>query len=250
MSQRGRGGLLADDWAMKFPTTHWSLLTQAGADGDTDRRKALEALCGLYWRPVHQFVRFRGIPSPEAEDLTQDFMVHLLHNSLFSRADPLRGRFRSFLLGVLVRFMADRADKLRALKRGGGAQHVSLDSGLAEDTVRTASYPDAVRVFDREWAVAVLDSALEAARREYASERRAAEFAVLERFLPGPEPPPSYEVAARELGVTVAALKTQVHRLRGRLRALMRAEVGRTVSAPHEIEAEMAHLFNVLVDGG
>jgi DNA-directed RNA polymerase specialized sigma24 family protein len=234
-----------------FPTTHWSLLAKASLDGNTEGRKALEELCRRYWGPVHQFVRCRGVSEAEAQDLTQDFMMHVLEKSVFSRADRLQGRFRSFLLGALVRFLDDKADQRDAIKRGGGVQHVSFDSDehAANTQSDHAARADTL-VFDREWALAILETALARVRQEYAEARREGEFTVLKGFLPGGTEPPSYEAAAGQLGRSVPAFKSEVHRMRRRFRALVREEVLQTVSAPHEIAAEMAHLQHVLMDRG
>jgi DNA-directed RNA polymerase specialized sigma24 family protein len=234
-----------------FPTTHWSLLAKASLDGNTEGRKALEELCRRYWGPVHQFVRCRGVSETEAQDLTQDFILHVLEKSVFSRADRLQGRFRSFLLGALVRFLADKADQRGAIKRGGGVQHVSFDSDEHAANTQSDHAPRAdTLVFDREWALAILETALARVRHEYAEARREGEFAVLKGFLPGGTEPPSYEAAAGQLDRSVPAFKSEVHRMRRRFRALVREEVLQTVSAPHEIDAEMAHLQQVLMDKG
>src|SRR2546422_282131 len=152
-----------------FPTTHWSLLAKASLNGDTESRHALEELCRRYWGPVHRFIQWRGASGPEAEDLTQDFILHLLERSFFTRANRLQGRFRSFLLGALVRFLADKADKRGALKRGGGFQHISFDADeqAAEAQAISAADNDAF-VFDREWALTILEAALGRVRQEYA----------------------------------------------------------------------------------
>src|SRR5262249_49160050 len=154
-----------------------------------------------------------------------------------------QGRFRSFLIGALIRFLADKADQRRALKRGGAAEHVSYDAlefAVQSDGV-SASTHEASVVFDREWALAILENSLEGARAEYAHTERPGDFAVLQTFLPGGTDPLTYEAAAARLDVSVPALKSQIHRLRRRFRALVREEVAQTVSAPHEIDAEMLH---------
>jgi DNA-directed RNA polymerase specialized sigma24 family protein len=234
---------------VQFPTTHWSLLAKATLNGDSQGRRALEDLCRRYWSPAYQFIRSRGVPEPEAEDLAQDFMVHLIEKSTFTRADRLRGRFRSFLLGSLVRFLGDKADARKALKRGGGVEHVFFSeaqevpgSGQAEVTA------DAGLVFDREWAVTVLEAALDRLREEFANAQRGEIFTTLKLFLPGATEPPTYETCAAQLGVSVSSLKSEIHRVRRRFRVLVRDEIAQTVSAPHEIESEMSHLQRVLMD--
>lgn len=232
---------------MNFPTTHWSLLAQASVDGSVEARKALEALCARYWGPMHQFILSRQIPDPEAQDLTQDFMLHLLQKSLFGRADPLRGRFRSFLLGALVYFLADATDKRTALKREGSWSHVSVEVIPAHELASVSCPPEAARVFDREWALAILELALERVRNEYASEGREPAFTELRKFLPGSSESPSYDQAAHQLGMALGTVKSEVHRLRRRLRARVREEVAETVTTPHEIDAEMGYLLQVLM---
>jgi len=206
-----------------FPTTHWSLLAKASLDDNTEGRKALEELCRRYWTPVHQFVRCRGVSEAEAQDLTQDFMMHVLEKSVFSRANRLQGRFRSFLLGALTRFLADKADQRAALKRGGGVRHVSFDSDEHDAVTQSDQAPRAdTLVFDREWALAILETALARVRREYAEARREDEFTVLKGFLPGGTEPLSYGAAAGQLGRSVPAFKSEVHRMRRRFRVLAR----------------------------
>jgi RNA polymerase sigma factor (sigma-70 family) len=234
---------------MNFPTTHWSLLAKASINGDEEGSRALEELCKRYSEPVRRFIRSRGVSEVEAEDLAQEFMMHLIQKSTFKRADRFRGRFRSFLLGALMRFLREKAQARAALKRGSGFQHVSFDAEqeMVEGQMVSGG-EDATLLFDREWALAALEGAFNRVRAEYSSPDRQRTFEVLKLFLPGASEPPSYEEGAGKLGLSVAALKSEIHRLRQRFRALLREEVGQTVSAPHEIGAEMAHLQKVLMD--
>jgi RNA polymerase sigma-70 factor (ECF subfamily) len=213
--------------------------------GEKQARSDLEELCGCYWRPVYLFIRARGVGHAEAQDLTQEFLVHVVEKSLFRRADRLQGQFRSFLLGALVRFLGDAADKRNAQKRGGTVPHVSLDQ-----VESAAVAQESAVAFDREWALTILESALEKVRAEFAGENRERQFGVLKSFLPGSEGAPAYEAAAAQLGISVAALKSEVHRLRRQFRQSVLEQVGRTVSAPHEIEVEVQHLQAVLMDKG
>jgi DNA-directed RNA polymerase specialized sigma24 family protein len=233
---------------MYFPTTHWSLLAKATSSGDADARRALEELCRRYWTPVNQFIQLRGCRGPEAEDLTQEFFLHVCQHSTFSRAERMRGRFRSFLLGALVKFLANEADRARTRKRGGGIAHLPFDE--TSDSPAVSTPPEAAAGFDREWATTILVNAMERVREDFIASGRREVFVILKDFLPGAGVPPSYEDAARRLGSSVPALKSDVHRLRLRFRALIRDEVAATVSAPHEIEEELAHLQSVLMDRG
>src|SRR6516162_3777782 len=230
---------------MYFPTTHWSLLAKASVSGETAGREALEELCRRYWAPLNQFIRSRGFSEAEAQDLTQEFLVHLLEHSTLKKADPLRGRFRSFLLGALVRFLGDEIDRRRAQKRGGGATHLTLEDA---EPVQADSPESGETLFDREWALVILEHALATIRSEFSREKGDKHFAVLGRFLPGSLNSPTYEEAATQLGLSLPALKTELHRLRQRFKAAVRQEIAATVSAPHEIEDEMNYLQRVLMD--
>ena len=232
---------------MYFPTTRWSLLAEASVNGETSSRQALEELCRHYWSPLRQFIRGRGYNEAEAEDLTQEFILHLLEHSTLQKADRLRGRFRSFLLGALVRFLADQYDKRRAQKRGSGALHLQLTE--VDQVLPETSSPGA-SAFDREWALVILENALAGVQAECEAGLGAKQFKVLRMFLPGSVETPSYEHAAAELGMSVSAFKSELHRWRHRFRALVRQEVANTVSAPHEIDEEMGYLQQVLMDRG
>jgi RNA polymerase sigma-70 factor (ECF subfamily) len=232
---------------MYFPTTHWTLLAQASMNGETTARQALEDLCRRYWSPLNHFIRARGFGETEAKDLTQEFILHLIEHSTWQRADRLRGRFRSFLCGALVRFLTDERDRRQAQKRGGGAAHINLNSESA-DVAATSEFAD-VR-FDREWALTILENSLRVVRDEFESNGAAKQFALLRQFLPGSVNTPSYESAAAQLNLSLPALKSELHRLRQRFKAAVRQEVANTVSAPHEIDQEMNHLQQVLMDKG
>jgi RNA polymerase sigma-70 factor (ECF subfamily) len=232
---------------MYFPTTHWSLLARASLDGAAEARTALDELCRRYWGPIHQFIRWRGYNETEAEDLTQAFLLHLLERSVFRKPNRLKGRFRSFLLGALTRFLANQRDHARAQKRGGGAEHLSLDD---EPGPTPAAQPAEAAVFDREWGLTILENALRQAEAEFGLGENAGRFGVLQRFLPGAVEVISYEAAAARLNVGLPALKSEVFRLRQCVREMVRREVAATVSAPHELDAEMSHLQAVLLDRG
>jgi RNA polymerase sigma-70 factor (ECF subfamily) len=201
-------------------------------------------LCRRYWSPLHHFIRSRGYTEAEAKDLTQEFLLHLIEHSTLQRADRLRGRFRSFLLGALLRFLGDEQDRRHAQKRGGGAAHLDIEN---QEINPATSDPGSV-FFDREWALVILENALNAVQQIYEAE--ADHFGVLQQFLPGSIDTPSYEDAATKLGLTLPALKSELHRLRQRFKAAVRQEVANTVAAPHEIDQEMSYLQSVLMDKG
>src|SRR5262245_58101099 len=192
-----------------FPTTHWSLLAKASLDGNTESRKALEELCRRYWDPLKQFIRSRDYAEAAAEDLTQEFLLHLLEHSTLRKPDPLRGKFRSFLLGALVKFLSHERERRLAQKRGGTHPHVSAEA-VAEHEGLSGPEPAeaAVAAFDRHWALTVVRAALASVERDYIVTGKSGLFAVLSAFLPGGNVPPSYQEAAAGAGLSVAALNS------------------------------------------
>lgn len=229
---------------MYFPTTQWTLLAHAALEDESSARQALGELCHRYWKPLHQFIRARGHGEEDAQDLTQAFIVHLLEHSTLKRADRTQGRFRSFLLGALKRFLADERDRRHAQKRGEGAVHVATDEAQIE-----AADSQTEISFDREWALIILENALTLLQTEWEGGNPGG-FNVLRQFLPGSIVCPTYEQAAQQVGKTLPAFKSELHRMRQRFRALVRQEIAATVSAPHEIEEEMQHLQRILMDRG
>ena len=233
---------------MEFPATEWSLLAQATLHGESSAAQALAEFCRRYRAPVVHYISARGVPSSEAEDCAQDFLLHVMEKSTLRRADAARGRFRSFLIGALVRFLHDARQRRTALKRGGGLPPVSVDQENPPTGLPMVA-PDDDATFDREWAHRLLELTLEAVRAEYARAGRAEVHAVLRDYLPGSATPPRYDIAAEKLGMTVAAFKTEVHRLRDRFRRLLHREVALTVSSPDQIETEIAYLGQILKRG-
>jgi RNA polymerase sigma-70 factor (ECF subfamily) len=232
---------------MIFPSTNWTLLAQTTLEGQAEARAALEELCRRYWLPLHHFIRRRGFSETEAQDVTQEFLLHLLEHNSLERADRERGRFRSFLLGALMHFLADEFDRRHALKRGAGVVPVPLD-----DSTDVVANPNAAddSSFDREWALATLENAFRRLECEFAGAGKTSTFAVLRSFLPGALETPGYEVAAAQLVLSLPAFKSEVHRARQRFKLLLREEVTATVSLPHEIEDEITHLQQVLMNPG
>ena len=216
-------------------------------NGESGARQALEDLCHRYWSPLKQFIRSRGYNEAEAEDLTQEFLLHVLEHSTLQRADRQVGRFRSFLLGALNHFLADAYDRRQAQKRGGGISHISVEAHGPNLEIASEAYENN---FDREWALVILENALKGVAQEWRGLEGESRFAVLRHFLPGALETPTYEAAAAQLQMSVPALKSELHRLRQRFRMLVRQEIANTVSAPHEIEQEMSYLQRVLMDRG
>lgn len=211
-------------------------------------QEALETLCRTYWYPIYVFARRQGHQPHDAQDLTQEFFVRLLQKDYLEAVEPERGRFRTFLIMAFKRFLANEWDRRRAQKRGGGQTPLPLDPELTENRYQDeASIPMAADLaFDRHWAVTLLDQTLARLRDEYQQQGKSAEFEILRQFLAVGKDPVSYREVADQLGQSEAAVKTAVHRLRRRYRAVFRDAIAQTVTAPAEVEEEMRHLLQVL----
>lgn len=214
--------------------------------GHTHARLAFEEFVRQYWSPLLQFAIFQGLPQWEAEDAVQEFLAHVAHDSVLRRADPQRGRFRTFLLGALKRSLSHRRTRDTALKRGGGMTAVSIESDAIEDEANTVNETE-TSFFDRRWAMAMMERALRELEKEYRERGRENVFAHLLRFLPGAQTVESYQTGAADAAMPIGTFKAEVYRVRLRLRERLRSEVAKTVSAPHEIEDEMAYLGRVLM---
>jgi RNA polymerase sigma factor (sigma-70 family) len=220
--------------------------------GEQTARKALAELCKIYWRPVFAFICQQGHSVPDAQDLTQDFFVMILKGHLLQRADRTRGRFRSLVLRALQDFLRDAAEKRYTRKRGRDVQIVSWDEWMAEAPSRLsiplqeAESWSPERIFDVRWAATVVERALRRLGDECEKRGRRRVFEVLSVSLTGGREDVSYSKFAKTLGLSEAALKSLVHRLRGRYRALLREEVARTVEKPDEIDDELRYLFSAL----
>ena len=220
-----------------FPTTRWTLVVAAGDPHRKEARSALVALCENYWYPLYAYLRRRGYPADQAQDLTQEFFIRVLEGRYLDRADPEKGRFRSFLLTSLKFFVADEADRDRAHKRGGGMV-VPLEFSSAEERYQREPADDETpeRIFERRWALSVLDRVVERLRNEFVQHGRSEHFERLKVLLLGQSDAP-YAALAREMSTSEGALKVAIHRLRKRYRELFRQEIADTVSDPAEVES-------------
>ncbi len=230
-----------------FSTTHWSVVLLAGQENSPNAVEALEKLCRTYWYPIYVFVRRHGHDAQDAQDLTQEFFARLLR--LHSLRDVARekGRFRTFLLASLNHFLSDVWDKSRALKRGGGQATLSLDATDAESRYAAELPPDlnAEKLFDRHWALTMLNHALARLQEEFAAAGKAGYFAALKNFLSNEAAPGDYEKLAPQLEMSPGSMGTAVYRLRQRYAELVRAIVADTVAQPRDVEAELNYLFEV-----
>ena len=229
-----------------FPTTRWTLVVAAGDPQRKEAHEALASLCGSYWYPLYAYLRRRGYPADEAQDLTQEFFIRVLEGRYLDRADPKKGRFRSFLLTSLKFFVADEEERQRARKRGGGML-VPLEFPAGEERYQREPGHDETpeRIFERRWALSVLDRVVEKLRDEFVQHGRPDHFERLKVFLLGRSDAP-YATLAREMNTSEGALKVAIHRLRKRYRDLFRQEIADTVADPAEVESELRYLAAVL----
>jgi RNA polymerase sigma-70 factor (ECF subfamily) len=208
--------------------------------------EALESLCRTYWYPLYAFVRRQGHSPHDAQDLTQGFFARLLEKDYLKTADSEKGKFRTFLLVALKRFLADEWDRQHAQKRGGFAPIVSIDQELAESRFAAELshrlQPDVL--FDRQWAMTLVERVMARLQEEYLVSGRARLFEYLRSCLVKDESALPYAEIATQLSLTEAAVKMAVHRLRSRYREILHTEIADTVSAPEEIEGEIRHLFS------
>jgi DNA-directed RNA polymerase specialized sigma24 family protein len=232
----------------RFDTTRWSLVLAAAARDSSGARRALATLCETYWYPLYAYVRRQGYAAPDAQDLTQAFFARLLEKHDVEDARRDRGRFRSFLLASLRHFLLNEAQSRRTLKRGGGQVPLSLDLETAEgrylrEPIDTCT-PDTI--FDRRWALTVLDRVLLRLRRQAIDAGKTAELDALKACLTGGIPHGSYRALGRELGLTEGAVKVAVHRMKRRFQQLLREEIAQTVLTSDAIDEEIQYLFSAL----
>lgn len=228
-----------------FVTTHWSLVARASEGEPAQSEAALEELCRTYWFPLYAYIRRLGRSPQDAEDLTQSFFARLLEKKYLADAEPEKGKFRTFLLTALKRFLANEWDREHAQKRGGFQTVLSIDQAAAESRWAAEPGHDAAPdvLFERQWARTLLDLVLHHLEQEYAQTGRAALFAQLRSCLARGSSARSYSQIAASLGLTEPAVKMAVQRLRARYRQILQEEIRKTVLLPEEVDAEIRHLF-------
>ena len=238
----------------RFATTQWTLVLAAAKRGSAEAEEALASLCSLYWYPVFAFIRRRGHSFEEAQDLTQSFFARLIEKEDLADADRDRGRFRTFLLTACQHFLLNERDRRLALKRGGGAIAIPIDLAAAEERYQRslvrAETPE--HLYDRQWCLTLLDSVLEVLQAEYRAAGNEVLFERLRGFLTMDDSAGTHAGAGAELGMTPAAVKVAVHRLRRRYREALRRRVAETVDADAATEAaiddEMRYLLKIVSD--
>jgi RNA polymerase sigma-70 factor (ECF subfamily) len=232
-----------------FQTTHWTVVLRAGEADAPFAQQALSGFCEAYWPPLYSFLRHRGHPSADAQDLVQGFFAHLLEQNTLSRADQQKGRLRTFLLGSLENFLCNEYDRARALKRGGDRQILSIEEHLpeAEAAMFATSHLTDAACYDLVWASNIVARAWQNLQNAFEAEGKAEWLDELRPFIAGGgATPPSQEEAAVRLGVPIATLRTWLWRLRQRFRESLRAEVASTVSDPGDVDQELRHLYQIL----
>jgi RNA polymerase sigma-70 factor (ECF subfamily) len=237
----------AQHGGVAFTTTHWSVVLEAQGESPA-AQQALEKLCRIYWRPIFAFLRRQGIGPAEAEDLTQGFFAQLLERKSFDAVRKEKGRLRSFLLGALKYFVADEQRRAMAIKRGKGQRLISLDELRAEEQIglEPSDSVTAEMIYERRWALTVLDRVLSRLKDEYRAAGNAALFDALKQLLPDEPGSPSQAEIAAKLGMTENALRQAFYRFRQRYQSLLREEIANTVATPGDIEDELRHLIAVL----
>lgn len=233
---------IRNNGAQCFATTHWSVVLRAGGDSE-----ALGELCRVYWYPLYAYVRRLGRSPQDAEDLTQAFFARLLEKNYIAAADREKGRFRTFLLVMLKRFLANEWDREHAQKRGGFQTIISIDQGLAETWFSAEpahrEAPDVL--FERQWAMALLEQVMKRLESEYADTDRGDLFAQLRACLTKDDAALPYVEIGERLRISEAAVKMAVQRMRLRYREILREEIARTVDSPDDVADELRHLFAV-----
>ena len=230
-----------------FTTTHWSVVLEAQGESPA-AHEALEKLCRTYWRPIYAFLRRQGVSPEEAEDITQGFFAQLLERRKFSAVRKEKGRLRSFLLGALKYFLADEQRRAMAIKRGEGQRLIPLEELRADKRIETepADPMTAEMIYERRWALTVLEQVLDRLKNEYRTAGNAALFDSLKQLLPDEPGSPSQAEIAAQLGMTENALRQAFYRFRQRYQSLLREEIAHTVATPGDIEDELRHLIAVI----
>src|SRR5882724_4110005 len=234
-------------WPVVFTTTHWSVVL--GAQGDSPAaHEALEKLCRIYWRPIFAFLRRQGFPPAEAEDITQGFFAQLLDRRSLDAVRKEKGRLRSYLLGALKYFVVDEQRRAMAVKRGKGQRLIPLEELRADERIdmEPSDPMTAEMIYERRWALTVLERVLSRLKDEYVAAGNAALFDALKELLPDePGSPSQAEIAAR-LGMTENAIRQAFYRFRQRYQSVLREEIAHTVATPGDIEDELRHLIAVI----
>jgi RNA polymerase sigma-70 factor (ECF subfamily) len=232
----------------QFQTTHWSVVLAATREPSPEATEALAKLCQTYWYPLYAYVRRKGYEVADAQDLTQGFFARVLEKNYMGVVDRRKGKFRSFLLASLEHFLAKEWTRAHRLKRGGGQTIIAWDGCDPEERYRLepAEQATAEHVFEKRWALTVLEQAMSALGNEYAASGKNQIFDELKPFISGDDQDVSYGDLAAKLNVSEGAVRVAVHRLRQRYGECVRAEIAKIVQRPEEIDEELGHLMAAL----
>jgi RNA polymerase sigma-70 factor (ECF subfamily) len=238
----------AQPYTSRFATTHWSVVRAAGKSSSPRYKEAMGTLCRTYWFPLYAFLRRQGHNVNQAEEYTQAFFTRLLEKRGLRLADSKRGKFRSFLLAALKNFLADERDRASAKKRGGGRKVLSLDFENAENqyTLQPAQQLPPEKLFERSWALTVLERTMVRLQDESRSAKKRKVFDHLKVYLTAEKDSIPYREVADKLKMAEGAVKVAVHRLRHRYRELLRDEIAQTVATEEQIDEEIRDLFAAL----
>ncbi|HET6406830.1 MAG TPA: sigma-70 family RNA polymerase sigma factor [Chthoniobacteraceae bacterium] len=229
-----------------FHTTRWSVILAAQHEESPDALAAMEILCRMYWYPLYAYVRRSGHGPHDAQDLTQDFFARLIAKEWISSVAPEHGRFRNFLLVAMKRYLAKEWHRERTLKRGGAFAFVPLDGTEAEQRYASEPGVGADVLYERRWALTLLDATLDRLNQEFSGHERSGQFDQLKEWLTAGRGEIPYDELAQKLGMSEGAARVAVHRMRKRFRELFREAIAETVSEPGEVEGEMRHLAATL----
>ena len=232
----------------RIATTQWSQVLAARDGSETEARRALESLCETYWLPMYAYARSLGHDSDQARDLTQGFFTYLVEKNILQSVEPSLGRFRSFLFASIKHFIAHHHRKAQALKRGGRATTISLDSDAAEEGLTSVPIDSMTpeQVFEYRWGLTVVERALDRLSSEWAERNKAGIFDRLKPHLTGQEPKVPFREVAADLDMSDVAIRGAMYRLRQRYGQLIRAEIAETVADPTEIDDEVRYLLSVI----
>ena len=238
---------IADHGPAAFRTTHWSVVLEAQGESPA-AQEALEKLCRTYWRPIYAFLRRQGFRPAEAEDITQGFFAQLLERRSLNAVRKEKGRLRSYLLGALKYFLADEQRRSMAIKRGKGQRLIPIEEMRADERIEMepADPVTAEMIYERRWALTVLEQVLDRLKNEYRTAGNAALFDSLKQLLPDEPGSPSQAEIATQLGMTENAIRQAFYRFRQRYQSLLREEIAHTVATPGDIEDELRHLISVV----
>ncbi|MEM7009879.1 MAG: sigma factor [Verrucomicrobiota bacterium] len=230
-----------------FPETRWSIVARAGGD-DPNARRALEDLCQAYWFPLYVFARRSGHSAPDAEDYVQDFFSQLLEKKLVERANADKGKLRTFLLTLFKRHIGDLRRRDEAEKRGGRLTKISIDANQAEEWLGDleANEESAEQLYERHWALSVLNAAVGRLREDFRKRDRLSEFEAMRPFLTESGTAEEYDLAAQKVGSNGNAFKTAISRMRQKFGEALRAEVMETKLDDEDIDEEIRHLVKAL----